>query len=232
MRHITKLIAILFICVVTSCGTAKAPSQLRTIPLNQIWAFDMPGTREVNELEPEKFGDHTRDLPSEESSKLLAESMTYQIRAALKNKKPEKGKQAEHGFAVVGSGREALEGANSVLVKGEKPVDSFSTANNVTLVFFSHLCGQSVSLKQVQIQDNKIDVQYQFIPHMTANMTWHLALIPLGKLPAGKYRVEMAQIPGGKDSTGHLVGGLSAIEADRIVCQPFSFSVVDRKPKD
>jgi hypothetical protein len=216
------------------CGNALAAAQENQteaveISLKEVWAYDMPGTRDIRELEPDNFGERTRRLPSAERFRLLGDSMVDQIRVALRRDGSAKGGPPQAGFAVIGTGREALEGAYDVLVKDKNPDMSIPLDSNVTLVFFSRLAGQYVHLKRIERHDNKFEVGYQVVPHLTTNSTWHLALIPVGKLRIGKYQVQITQLPGGKDKTGHLVGGLSASEAQRIVCGSFSFSVVDRK---
>lgn len=221
------------VALVGSCATAerhdaKSGGNTKTIALDQIWAYDMPGTHDIRELEPDKFGERTRSLPSADKFKLLNESMMDQIRAALKRDRPPKDGKAQSGFAVIGTGREALEGAYEVLAKNKKPDVSFPPDSNVTLVFYSHSSGQYVHLNLVEKFGNRFEVGYQFVPHMTRDMTWHLALIPVGKLPIGKYQVEISQLASAKDKTGRL-GGSSASDAQRIVCGSFSFSIVDRK---
>jgi hypothetical protein len=203
-------------------------SNAATIPLDQVWGFDIPGTRDIRELEPEKFGERIRQLPSQERFRLLDKSMIFQIRAALDAQLPKKGETTKSAFAVLGTGREALEGAYSVLVGGEDYDKAFPFDSNVTIVFFSHLCGQYVHVERIERRGKNLEVKYRVVPHMTTNMTWHLALIPLGTLPIGKHRVEVIQLPGGTDKAGHFIGGLSAAAAARIVCGSFSFSVIDR----
>ncbi len=220
------------VCLLCGNAMAAAPSEQPEaveIPLKGIWAYDMPGTRDIRELEPDKFGERTRSLPSAERFKLLDESLTDQIRVALRQDSSAKGGTSQPGFAVMGTGREALEGAYNVLVKDQKPNKSFPLDSNVTLVFFSRLAGQYVHLKRIERHDKKFEVGYQVVPHLTTNSTWHFALIPVGKLPIGKYQVQITQLLGGKDKSGRLVGELPASEAQRIVCGSFSFSVVDRK---
>jgi hypothetical protein len=214
------------------CGSEAPQGAVQTITLDQIWAFEMPGTHDIRELEPDKFGESTRNLPSNERFKLLDESLTFQIRAALKRDNSAKAGMVRDGFAVIGTGREALDGAYNVFVKDQKPSSSFPLDSNVTLVFYSRLAGQYVHIDEVKKETNTIEIRYQFVPHLTTNSTWHLALIPVGKLPIGKYQVKITQSSGGKDKTGHLVGGLPTSEAQRIVCGSFSFSVVDRKDND
>ncbi len=215
-----------------SAVTATYGEQTTSIPLNSIFALNMPGTRDIRELEPESFGEHTRKLSSEDRFRLLGESRIDQIRTALQRDNPTKDGNAKTGFAVVGTGKEALDNAYKVLVKDAKRDTSFPFGSNITLVFFSKFAGQYVHLDRIQLRGNEIEVGYQAVPHITADSTWHLALIPVGELPIGKYEVEIGQVPGGKDKTGHFIGGFSASVAQRIVCRSFSFSIVERKDHD
>jgi hypothetical protein len=234
MRWVALTCGCTFAVLITSCAAddRSAPkATVQTIALDQIWAFEMPGTHDIRELEPDKFGERTRSLPSDQRFRLLDESKTFQIYAAIKKAHPSNENGAQPGFAVLGTGAEALDGAYNVLVKGEKPDETFPLDSNVTLVFFSRLAGQYVHLKRIERHNNKFDVGYQVVPHLTTNSTWHLALIPVGKLPIGKYQVQVSQLPGGKDKTGHLVGKFSASDAQHIVCGSFSFSVVDPNDK-
>lgn len=219
--------------VVLGCASAtteppKEEADTVTIPLDQIWAIAMSGTHDIRELEPEKFGERTRSLPSEEQAKLFEESKFLQFQVALNKSLPSKGNFAPPGFVVLGTGREALDGACDVFVSGQRPSESFPNDSNVTLIFFSYRCGQYVRLDGVERRGKTIEVKYRFVSS-NSDFTGHLALIPLGKLPVGKYRAEIIQLPGGKDSTGHITGGLPSTQAAQFVCQPFSFSIVNRQ---
>jgi hypothetical protein len=212
------------------CAPAQSPakqSEVVTIPLDRIWAYDMPGTQDVRDLEPDKFGEHTKWLTSEEQAKLERESMTDQIRIALPCLRGDRGEHAKPGFAVLGTGAEALQGAYGGLVKGEKPDESFPSVSNVTIVFYAHLCGEYVHIEHIERKGSTVEIQYNFVPHMSQIMSWHVALIPLGKLNCGTYEVKFVQLPKPK-APGVRQTGLEPDEVvNRVVCRPFSFSVFD-----
>src|SRR6266576_3264860 len=108
MRLLLLIVAIIFV------AAAKADeSKPVTIPLKDIWAHRMPGTKDVAELEPDAAG----NIPKSDRDRPL----TLEIRRAL---------DAHHGepqeaFAVLGSGRNALEEAHAVLTGQKQPLNSF-----------------------------------------------------------------------------------------------------------
>jgi hypothetical protein len=231
MWRVCLLIGIAFILLVTSCDGVHSKTSngsTQTIALDQIWALAIPGTHDIRELEPEKFGERIRTLSSEEQARLFQDSKMLQLQVALEKGKPSAGEDARPGFAVLGTGREALDGACDVLVNGQKPDDSFPFGSNVTLVFFSHRCAQYVQLVNVERRDKTFEIKYRLVSS-TLDFTGHVALIPAGKLPTGKYQVEIIQMPGGKDSTGRITGGLPPDKAAQVVCRSFSFSIANRE---
>lgn len=233
MKWLASICAGAFIVMLLSCASAdrsdgSSQRQTQTIQRDQIWAFEMPGTHDIRELEPDKFGEHTRALPSAERFKLLSESMTDKIRAALDKDRPNKDGVAKQGFAVLGTGAEALQGAYDVLANGHKPAESFPTVSNVTLVFFSHSFGDYVQLEKAERNGKSVEVRYRFVPHNSKNMAWEIALIPLGKLPPDTYNVKLVQSPLPEGRTGSNGRYVSEETVSRIICRPFSFSIVDR----
>ena len=112
-----------------------------------------------------------------------------------------------------------------MLVDGKKPQETFPPDTKVSLVFFSYQYGPYVHLHKVTRRGNLINVRYQFVPHKTEEVTEHFALIPIGKLAAGKVRVEIIQSP---MEPKFVKAGWKDIKPDiasRIVCGSFSFDV-------
>jgi hypothetical protein len=180
------------------------------IPLDQIWAYAMPGTRDIRSLQADR-------LPPRSDGKLVAE-----IRRSLSRLLPD-GKEAKAGFAVVGAGLEALRQAHKVLVDKEEAAGVLSSYNTISLVFFANQSNFYVHIQEVERKHKQIEIHYRFVQHETMEVTEHVALIPLGKLPSGQYHVEMIQAPMAQESF-HLQS-LSDKVASRIICRPFSFSV-------
>lgn len=224
--------AALFWSAVAAAEPPNEQADTVTIPLDRIWAFHMPDTRDVRELEPERFGEDTTSFPSGRLVQLMHESMSQRICDTLVFLDREKGERTKPGFAVLGVGRQALQATYSVLVDGTAAPTRFPVDSDITVVFFSHLFGDYVYVDEVERRGTKIEIRYGFIPHMSKDMSKHFALIPLSSLPAGKYQVEFIQLP---LPAKYIVKGEKVVPEDMvdwIVCKPFTFSVVEEdQPK-
>jgi hypothetical protein len=200
-------------------------AQSQTVPLEQIWAYEMPGTRDVRELEPDHFGEQVRAMLGAEQSRLLHSSMTQQIREALPFIRPDKPRQAGPGFAVLGTGVQALTEAYNVLAKHQEPRRSFPAGSTLSVVFFAHQSGEYVHLQKVERESSVIRVVYRFVPHETREITEHFALVPIPNLPIGCYRVEIIRDATDRSDAAQGFKPVSSERARQVVCQPFSFSI-------
>jgi hypothetical protein len=183
------------------------------IPLDRIWALDMPGTQKLSTAVT-AAGEYATP-----GGKLLEDI----VRKALTFKK--EGEQAKPGFAVVGTGVETLTQAHAALVNGEEIPQTFPSDNEFVIVFFSHSFGWYVHLEEVVRYGTTIMIRYHFVPHRTKESTSHLALIPLGNLPPGQYNVKVVQLPMEQE---FLDWGLKPLDKDweaRVVCRPFQFVI-------
>lgn len=178
------------------------------IPLSSIWAYSMPGSKDVVELEPARLSNSPKDLLS----------------VKIKNSLSPPNKPGD-AFIVRGANYNALQEAFDILVDKQKPGTEFKTGEKLTLVFYSFSWGGYVHIHDVERTKNVIKIRYQVKPHTTKETTSHFALIPLEKLTAGKYQVETENIPLGKEFDGWPVKPLTKKELDEYVCKGFSFSV-------
>jgi len=193
--------------IATSAAHAKPPENnvdTAIIPLDQIWAYNIPGTRDIEDLNP----------PSK---------LAFEIRVAIGF--PPKKKDANHGFTVQGEGFDALREAHAVFVEEKTRRDTFSANSEISAVFFAHETRRYVHLHKVERQGDNISIYYRFIPHETEETTRHFALIPLGRLPNGNYRVKVIRSPMEQKYADIGFRPLNDDVARRIVCRPFSFSV-------
>jgi hypothetical protein len=227
--RVAILLALLFCC---SVGRAE---DVKQIPLSQIWAYNMPSTRDVQELEPEAYGREARSLSEAEQFERINKSIIQQIRLSLQLEpdtdaqgrtiKREPGK----AFAVVGTGKEALIEAKAILSGRKEPQNTFPAKSKLSIVFHSLEAGSYVHLTSVERMDNRIIIHFQFVPHFTAVVSSHFALIPVVDLPSGKIEVQIVQEPM-KDEYG--VGkGLepNAEWQEQVICKPFSFTIEQEK---
>ncbi len=194
--------------------SAVAADDTVTIPLKDIWALEMPGTKDVNELDPKQ---------------LLIPMVIGQLRRIpVDQLPPYKPADAGEAFAVVGSGTNALKAAYRVFVDKKKPPQSFASNDAISIVFFAYQFGAYVHVDHVERNGTTIEIFYRFVPHLTAEVTQHFAIIPVGHLSAGDYDVKITQLP--------MMGGYvppKAIPIDqdaeqKYVCKPFSFSVIQK----
>ncbi len=58
-------------------------SAIQTIPATEIWGWDMPGTKNVRDLEPEVFGSDVSKLSLDVQQKRNRESLILQIHEHL-----------------------------------------------------------------------------------------------------------------------------------------------------
>lgn len=199
-----------------------ATCQAEEIPLGDIWAYQMPNTKDVRELEPKL----PADTPLEDIVKL---STVQRIREFLCTRLPE-GKKAGTAFVVEGIDKDALHKAHEVFVtrasKERRPKREpgviVSPDTDLSLVFFSHYTGRYVRIESVDREDNRVTVKYRFVLHYTAEATDHFAIIPIGQFEEGVGRVKVEQLPP-LDVDGNSVEPV--VDPLRTVCDSFSFGV-------
>jgi hypothetical protein len=186
-------------------------SQLRNgvvaIPLDRIWAFRMPGTRDIQKLNP--------------SDKDLVELVQQSL-----GRKSSNG-DAKSGFVVQGEAKDALQQAYDVLVSEKLDLKDVEGRKRIWIVFFSRDSSQYVHLHSIQLQANHITVRYRFVPHDSKELSRHFALIPLGNLPAGKYSVSMVNSPMEKRYLDIGFQPMPEAYVPKIVCSSFEFTVVE-----
>jgi hypothetical protein len=204
-------VALLITAIASAEEKSQAQSAAREIPLKGIWAYQMPDTRDMRALEAKSI---------RESGKALLDPIGVSF--------VERGERlkwtdlARPAFAVSGSDLDALRNAHHVLVDGTKSREAFAESEDVTLVFFSEPAGPPVQIREVKRTGKDFVIQYRLEPSIDRHRSLSLALIPVGKLKAGKYRVEMEQFP-----SDHLNAQEGAKLATDIVCKPFSFTVTE-----
>lgn len=186
-----------------------------TIPLDQIWAYRMPGTRDVSQLETAK------------PSQVKYGPLVGQIRSLL-SQAPPNSQSTQTGFAVLGVGLDALREAKAVLAGKRKLASVFPADSDISVVFFSHEFGPYVHLTSITLRGRVVELGYQFVPHRTEEVTANFAIIPLPKLKAGKYQVNIERQPLDRQLVKLGFAPVPDEAADQIVCHSFSFSVTDQ----
>ncbi len=225
MRTFVLACGMSLVCSVAIIVLAETTAQdeEHVIPLKDIWAFQMPGTRDVHDLEPDKFGPRISKLSSAEQLKVTGKSLTSQIATHLDYNKP--GQSALQAFAVSGIGADALREAAAVLSGKKKPQTLFLPNSDLSIVFFSHPFSYYVHLDKVEQQPGRVVISYRFVPHDTKEITRHFALIPIRKLPPGKVKVDIKRLPMSKSLPDTGFKELPSSFDAQVVAQSFLFTV-------
>jgi len=183
------------------------------IPLDQIWANDMPGTQDVRKLDATKANGVTRH------------PMVQPILDALSiSKRPREGKKAGPAFVVEGVGMEALKNAYAVFTEQSPSTNEFPANTDLTLVFYSYAFPRYVQIEAVERSENLISVKYRFVSHLDASSTRHFAIIPLGTFRNGTVRVVIKQLPPISEYQGRVT---FVPNPHKHVCNSFSFRVAE-----
>ena len=207
MLHRTVCDSFTFSVVCTNNTTSEPVSPVE-IPLDQIWASDMPGTRDIRSLDLEHLPQPFRMISTGSISSLHRFGK----------------ERAEAGFVVRGIGQDALVAAHKKLPNGEKPPGAVPSGTDISIVYFSYSFGSYIRLHRVERCCNTIDIRYRYDASGTEGASNHLALIPLGKLSVGECHVNMIETPPEK---GMVHSADVAKLLHRTVCQSFSFFVID-----
>jgi len=194
-------IMVLFVAVATAETPSEHPKS-KEIPLDQIWGYKLPGTRDVRELEPKAdpklLSKELEGLSPVDAERRMSDEFTRRLdhRKILKalNMRPKADETAGTAFVVAGTGKAALANAALVFAGSKERQTVFPPDADLSLVFYSYDCGRYVRLRSVDRWSNFITVRYQFVAHATMEITKHFALIPIGKLSEGDYHVKVEQL--------------------------------------
>jgi hypothetical protein len=192
-----------FALAMLSASLAVAEEKPVEIPLKSIWALDMPGTRDINKLDEGK------------ARKELIEPL-------LENIQEYWDRDDNRAMAVRGEGLQALQEFHRIKIKGADRQTVFKADDPISLVFYTKPTGAFVHLHSVVRNGNEYTISYKLVSHTEKIGSQHLALIPIGTISPGKYRVNIKPLPLEKDDHPDLL----PLQAKR-VCKSFSFAVTN-----
>jgi hypothetical protein len=204
----TSLVLAAVIKIIACSGHVDGES-FKSIPLSDMWAYNMPGTKNVRDLEAEP-----KNAPR-----------VNQILTSLMMKSELQPDTPDTAFVVLGNGNEALDNVYAVFVTGEKPASVFPTGRELSLVFFSRSCSALVELKSVTRNSNNVEVQYAFVPRREKELSQHFSIIPLDDLPRGNITVEVLWADTNRDFARFRRKPIDKASARLIVSGSFSFTI-------
>lgn len=203
MCSASHLTAIAFFVLARPLVAVEPERRAEVIPVAEIWAHRIPKTRDVNKLD------------NGQAQGFLVDPILVTLKRIEK---------AEPGAAVRGEGLEALREVYRLRVRKEAE-GRLTNDHSISVFFFTSSLGMSIRLVSAERDGATITVSYQFLPNEQLASSRHFALIPLGKLQPGKYRVRFDRTPmaekyrklGFKDPTPEAMANL--------ICDSFSFMV-------
>ncbi len=155
--------------------TPAAEPAARDIPLEKVWAYQMPGTRAMDV----SAGPGGKGFASTEGKSVS------EILAALKDF----GGDVRGGFPVMGTGAAALTEAHKVLAETQSPAATLDRNQKISLVFFSYQSAFYVHLKKITQKGSLVEISYEFVPRDTKDFTPQIAIIPLFDVPPGTLKI-------------------------------------------
>jgi hypothetical protein len=204
------VIRILTLLTLISLCPQSRSEEVVKIPLIDIWANDMPGTK--------KF-DFIKCNPSKDPDCPAVYSLLEAVQSGYKDK------SFRPGFVVDKTDFEAMREAQRVIVDKKMPQSSFAAGTELIVVFFTTEMNDYLQLEPAQIAGKTISISFRIITNETEDGSSYLAFIPLGKLPNGEYHVNMVDR---SDEQKFANAGRRLYEEERIrreICNPFSFTV-------
>ena len=211
---------LLAITTVLSCVVIS--DEAIQIPKNQIWALNLPGTKNIYDLE-----DVPKGLKEEE---FLRRSAILRMTRRLSRLGHKESDKAPVGFIVAGKDKQALDRACDIITGKAKRQEIFPADQELTLVFYSHATGRYVRLDEVERNGNDITIRYHLETKSTMDLNVYVALIPLEKLPADKYPVWVKRNPP-VYGRGAQDGPASPKEVKRTISGSFEFIVAKQVQK-
>jgi hypothetical protein len=188
--------------LLTPCGLLHAEE----IPLDQVWAYNMPGTKDVCDL-------------GQEYLKLSKEILSHLSRGTKSSE------LAGPAFIVQGSKLSALRNSHQVLVNRIKPENSFTTEAELSAFFFSRESSRYVHLRKIVIESKSIRIFYELVPHKSKELSSNFAVFDLGKLEAGKYQLEIVHQPNQQNPALNNYPPVPEDYIQRVVCHSSEFVV-------
>lgn len=214
MRFLTGLILIVV-------GTAQA----QEIPLEDIWALGMPGTKDVRELDPggiARIHKDTSDAEAEAIVKRYHNSTTYKLQKTFVKyfenaEKPEV-------LVVQGTGEKALTNLlRSLTEKTPKLKTPVPSDTELTLVFYAQPTIHHVRLAKASRDGRTIKLEYTYKTGLSRDTAFRYALVPIGKLDPGELNIEVSLT---RPKASQL-SPLSDDDAKRYVSQSTSIQIKD-----
>jgi len=163
-------------------------NEVITIPLETIWGYYLPGTKDIYELEGDKF----KGMSGRERMKhSLVDNSLWRLSGRFR---PPEGGVAKGALVVAGENLDALKQANAFFNDAKTRPSELPADTDLTLVFFCSIGNPSVLLDKVQKKNDEVVMKYHFHLTRTRTAKEYIALIPIGKFPAGTIKIKIERL--------------------------------------
>ncbi len=149
------------------------------IPLEEIWALDMPGTRPMDRRQS------VNGYISPEGE------LVDRVRKLINKHNPWRD-EADPAFAVRGEGLPALRQVVEILGGKRQPLQFFKKGEQISVVFLSKNYGAYVHLTKARVSDHRVELAFTLVPHVTNEVTSHMALIAFRPTTVGPVHIEIS----------------------------------------
>jgi len=180
------------------------------IPLSEVWAYKMPGAMSIQSLQSEAIN--------------AGGKSTFQYVVDVLNKTLESKGPRKPGFAYTGEVERGLPMLEAHLSGVESPQSRIKSGEDVYLVVFTYFSGTYIHAKRIERAGHKITIALQFTPHLTREVTSHLAIVPLGQLAPGEYSVDFMALPL-PPRHDYAAANYESKTPLEDMCKPFSFTI-------
>jgi hypothetical protein len=212
-----------------------SPAAADEIAIDQVWSLSrIPGTRDIFELERGLSANKRKKLhrlPDADSNKGTLTHEIYMVLELHRRRAYKLGDKspAKPGFAVSGHGHDALKAAHAVLVKGERPQTKFSKNEPISLVFFTHHCGE-LRFKRIEQSRHKVTIHYEFFSRFPGIATAgsNIALIPIVASEGGDLFIDIVRVPSTSADNERQITSLAPMKMGSIemsIMKPFQIKI-------
>ncbi len=209
-----RLAIITLVSLATSIANAD---DVVEIPLEEIWALNMPGTKDVREI---ARVDTDREPARPSNLDLVIRSLVVTPTRTMPT------------LMAPGNPTRAVASAATALRKRDPLFGDrgpISGSDDWNIVFYKFVSAYDVEIVSVERKAFHFNISYRFVPKYQPQATVGFAVIPCGKITAGNYHINIEKLP---MEQRYLDAGFKPADdkfAQRLVSGDFVFDVIEEQ---
>lgn len=160
------------------------------IPTDSVWGYGFQSAKDLRSLNPDSYGRPVDGISPGEVHRRFLTSDVLRLSRHFQSKSLQIDKPNSCPcWVVVGDGEEALNQAVAVLLEKTPQPAILPSDRPLTLVFASPGTSYAFRLVDINWECKRLIIRYAYTHRQNLSMSAPIALVPLGKLPTGKYKV-------------------------------------------